>query len=513
MAIEVHKLIAAICPDLYCDASVRDEVKKIAKEEGYLKAAEKAALPEAKPMDLNEIKYANPIDKKGLKAPFERHTLIYDSFGESLEPIYFWILDKMNEECKKVDKLVDNFVSSAGSGHFSELGMKASKMQEEAMKWLGNANTVLKLIINILYDLKEFKMRLALYEDYNTSKDKAKKNAALLSLKQIWMDTVDIKRGNTSIKGLATQNFDYVTLIDAFMAAESLEKVTLPPQKGGLDLNERIRRLLQQRLGEFFDWLKLSEEELRKRYEIERAYLRSQVNSVKLYSRWAKPYLRAAQKLEQRADENASLVTTFNTSLMELVLLGEIPYKPEDDVKSGELPKSFKNVKARKYSSIVIVEFRFRSIPERTERGYGFRGRTEIVFTGYGLNEDELKTLREELEKDDLGDMLQLIEGATTESLDKISEDINFFLSEEGNQKEEKKEKEEKNSGDTNPFSALFEPISNLFKKEEKGEKDKGIASDSFMEKIIRSQAIIEARKKCSKIYDSFKKSKSMPTL
>jgi hypothetical protein len=218
--------------------------------------------------------------------------------------------------------------------------------------------------------------------------------------------------------------------------------------------------------------------------------------------------LKAAQKLEQRAAETASLVTTFNTSLMELVLLGEIPYKPEDDVNAGELPKSFKKLKVRKYSSVVIVEFRFRSIPERTERGYGFRGRTEIVFTGYGLNEEELKILRKQIEKDDVGDMLQIVEG-TTESLEQLSEDIAHFL--EGD-KEKKEEKKEKKSEDTNPFSALFEPIANLFKKEEKKEGDKP-KSDSYEEKIIRSQAIIEARKKCSKIYDSFKKSRNMAAM
>ena len=49
MAINIHNLIAAIVPDVYCEKTVekdgkwielRKEVKKIVKEEGYLKAAE-----------------------------------------------------------------------------------------------------------------------------------------------------------------------------------------------------------------------------------------------------------------------------------------------------------------------------------------------------------------------------------------------------------------------------------------------------------------------------------------
>jgi len=36
----------------------------------------------------------------------------------------------------RIDKLVDNFVAAPGSGQFSEIGQKATKMQEEAMKLL-----------------------------------------------------------------------------------------------------------------------------------------------------------------------------------------------------------------------------------------------------------------------------------------------------------------------------------------------------------------------------------------
>ncbi len=82
-----------------------------------------------------------------------------------------------------------------------------------------------------------------------------------------------------------------------------------------------VKRLLQ-RFGEFQRWLELSGKELRKRYELEKTYLKSQISSLKLYSRWAKPYLKAAAQLEQRATATSSLVSTFSTSLFELTLLG-----------------------------------------------------------------------------------------------------------------------------------------------------------------------------------------------
>src|SRR3989344_6016179 len=86
------------------------------------------------------------------------HKLVYDSSSETLEPVYFWILDFMNAGFS-VEKIIDNFSSSPGSGHFSELGIKKSQMQQEAMRILGSVNTVIKSIINIIYDLKEFQIR------------------------------------------------------------------------------------------------------------------------------------------------------------------------------------------------------------------------------------------------------------------------------------------------------------------------------------------------------------------
>ena len=115
--------------------------------------------------------YKRRKDKRADKVSAEEHKLVYDSSSETLEPVYFWILDYINNGFKKVEKLVDNFTSSPGSGHFSELGMRATRMQEEGMKLLGQVNVVLKSIINLIYDLKEWQIRLA---DYSIAKSKDK---------------------------------------------------------------------------------------------------------------------------------------------------------------------------------------------------------------------------------------------------------------------------------------------------------------------------------------------------
>lgn len=504
MAVNIHNLIAAIVPDVFCDPSVRKEVKDIAKKEGISKAAEKAKpFIVDEPMSYDSMKQ-NPLKNWGLRSPIEQHKLKYDSTAEGLEPIYFWILDFLGKSFKQVDKISDNFVSSPGSTHFSELGQKATIMQKEGAGMLGNVNQVLKSVLNLLYDLRDFRLRLKPYDKYKSG-DAAEKESSILSLKQIWMDTVDVKRGTGSLNGLA-QQLDFVTIRDAFMAAENVD---LKYKGKEIDLNERVKRILKQRVREFFEWLDESEKELRKRYEIEKRYLQSQVNTLKLYSRWARPYLEAANKLEQHATPTAALVTTFNTIILELTLLAKDKYEPEEDVNQGNLPKLYNTISKKKYNPVVIVEFNFRGIPSRQGQSYTFGGITEMTFTSYALTDQEIKKLKEEMDKDNFNEIMQLIEGATTDSINKLQDEIDEYLDEDKKDEEKKKKEEQKKKDeDTNPFSALF----SFFKSDKEKKSDDEVTPDSNYEKTLRSQAIISAREKCFAVFDVYKKVHNMPS-
>ena len=235
-------------------------------------------------------------------------------------------------------------------------------------------------------------------------------------------------------------------------------------------------------------------------------YLRSQVATVKIYARWIKPYLEAARKLEQQNSSSASLVTAFNTTMMELTLLATTSYDPADDVAEGILPKHFEHATKRKYSSIAIVEFGFRGIPQKVGQHYVHGGKTTIKFTSYALNDQELKVLKGELDKDDLGEAMKLIQEATTDSIEQIEENVKEFL--EPKEKESSKE----NTNDVNPFTSLFSFLKTSKKKSKKEDLSKGIKSDSSHEKVIRSQAIIDAREKCFTVFDVYKKAHRMPS-
>ena len=392
-----------------------------------------------------------PADEVKPKS-FGEHKLVYDSSSETLEPIYFWVVDLMETRGMSPEKIIDNFASSPGSGHFAELGQRATIMQQQGSKILGDVNTVLRSVLNIIYDLKEFRIRLEHYDNLK-SKEKSISDAARLSLKQIWMDRVDINKGNSSVKAMSFQG-GFQTLIHAFLAAENEKDVDK------MDLNEVVKRILKPRIQEFNIWIEQSEKELRKRYELEKTYLRSQVNSLKLYSRWAKPYLKAAQQLEMKdMSRDVALIKSFNTILLELTLLGKMKLNVKESSMAGELPdefqkESFIKTFKRDYYSCVLVEFKFRGIPQRAgqqQSHYVFGGKAEVIFSAYSLNQDELDMFKQELDKSDVEDVLKLIEGATTESMDQLQEEINFFLEEKS--KEEKEGK--KWTEEVNPLLAI----------------------------------------------------------
>lgn len=262
-------------------------------------------------------------------------------------------------------------------------------------------------------------------------------------------------------------------------------------------------------------WLKESERELKKRYELEKTYLKSQVNSLKLYSRWVRPYLKAASDLEAKeGGREPSLVKTFNTIMLQLVVLGKTKLKIEGEVAKGNLPDDFakpgflKSAK-REYYSCVLIDFNFRGIPQRVSQQahYVFGGKADVIFKAYALNDDELTKLNEELKQSEISDVLNLIEGSTSESLGPLQEEINFFL--------EEKTEEEKPKDESNPFLALIGKYEKPEKPKEKGKKPKEIkvSRDSWIEENhFRKLAAKKAQDEVYDIFDIYKKAHGMPS-
>lgn len=449
------------------------------------------------------LKEAVEKSSKKYGKPLSTFELRYDAPQAQLEPIYYWLLDFISDMGFEVQKVTDNFMSSPGSGHFTEMGARATRMQEEGTKILANINTVIKSVLNLIYDLKEFEIRLKNYEDAKSS-DKTKKESALLALKQIWLDNVDLKRGRGSIHQMSAE-LGYTTLREAFLIANSVEDVEKMAKDDGI-LNEQVKRVVLPRVGEFLAWLDYSEKELNKRFAIEKSYLKTQVETLKLYTSWARPYLKASEQLRQKGfEKDPALVNAFSTSRFNLVFLARKKVKTPAHIKDY----NFK----RDYYSCVAISFDYRGhIAQRaTQRGdfaFGGNGKVKINFDSYCLNQDELKLMEKELEKESIEEGLNLAAEVTETSLEQLKEDIEHFL--EDDKKEEKKK--EKEQDDTNPFSALFSLFK--FEKSKKDKKEisnlKDLKKDNYFEQVLRKEGSTSAKSSMYTVYDIYKKAHGM---
>ena len=446
--------------------------------------------------------------------PLEYH-ITYDAFGHGLEPIYFWVLDFMRGSAPaglglEVNKIDEGFEATASSSFTGEMGQRTAILQDRAMKMMEMVNTVIRSIVNLIYDLKEFEMRL---ENYKILKDKdaskSKKDAADIGLRSIWMDQVDIKRGRGSINSLA-QQLEFVTLRDAFFYVK--DETLKGPDGKKVDLNERVKRILQHRMLEYISWKESSGIELQKRYDVEKNYLKTQVDALRLYTQWAKPYLKTAQKLGMKEFTTKAglpspdLVAAFNNMIMNLKLLGK------KEIKAGSINTAYEKTEVgKKYFACLEVEFEYRTLPKIMGQGqYVQTGVIDVYFRPFIFTDSDL----EEIETYEAVKDLELIHNLTDKSLASLQEDLDHYLSEDKEEEKEEKKKFEWPFG--NVFKGFESHIKDPMKEAGSGFfgtfKPKIGDNVGFVEGQVKKGAEEKALGNCVVIYDVFKKAHRMVT-
>ncbi|MEK6955880.1 MAG: hypothetical protein AABW52_04425, partial [Nanoarchaeota archaeon] len=142
------------------------EIDDFDKKKGFLKS-----IYTDKDYDDKKRNIANLLSKLIMeKDKKPKYHIAYDSLSEGIEPIYFWVLDFMRDSGPSglgmdVRKVSEDMEASVSSGYFGEIGQRTTLMQQKAMEYLGLINNIIKSLLNLLYDLKEFEIRLKPYSD------------------------------------------------------------------------------------------------------------------------------------------------------------------------------------------------------------------------------------------------------------------------------------------------------------------------------------------------------------
>ena len=414
MAPDIPHLIAAISPDVFCEPRVRKAVREqllraLASGDrlAYFKAAQIAVPREPNDIALDRLEELSHFDLPGQHSPIEEHTLILDHAEEPLEPVYFNLLNELQaRDGWLVEKLVDTVSATPGSGLSLDLNRRITMQQQEVVKLLAQVQRQVRALVGQWQDWREQKRQLAVY-DRARAAESTTRETALNQLSRRWQK----------------ENDTVVSTAD----------------------------LSREDQGAFQAWLSGSETQLRQRLEVDRRLLANELNLLKLQANWLRPHLKPNQ--ESRHSGDPALVTAFNTALFEVVLLVAPLSDLELAVDAGELPKLVLNQRYRRSWPILIVTLRFRAVPERSSRGaYGYRGRAEITFTSYALNQEELTVFRREMQRSQWGEVLGLVEGNTAANLDGLLADLDELLAED----QPAPPQPAPVSEDTNPFSALF---------------------------------------------------------
>jgi len=464
---DVDKKLESIGPDKRNLTEKRDYLNDLLDKIKELKNDKEVDQDKLKDFETNVKKklHNNPNIIKGDQTA--EYTLGYETFQSSLEPVYYWIYDALKGptfglKYDLVAKTRDEFAAAEASAFYGELGRRRTELEKRASELMGTINMVVKSILNLIYDLKEFELRLDEYKKLH-SDEEAVSNGADYALKTIWLTEVDSKKGPGSINSLV-QNLNYVMLRDAFFSihmpvgeADKVEKDVLNKIQKELDVPDMIKRILQGRVKEYLKWRELSEKELDKRYKIERTYLKAQVNSLKLYTKWARPYMIATQKLlpaELAAEDMGELPTTFNTMLTFLDLFAKKKVKIAQKPGSSDVIKVEKYTKLKKVKdeekeeekdndvySVLEVKFVYRVLPGgQTQEGYrGHLGNVDVKIVGYEMQQKDLDNL--EIARQN--EVISLVDEVTKDTLDALEDDIKRFLGDEdkGEKKETKSRK------------------------------------------------------------------------
>ena len=462
--VDISKLMAAINPDIFCQPRAQAKVKRelrdylwLGSHLAYQKAAELTVPVEPNFIPLKQLEDENPFRLPGQRSPVQQHVLVLDRPEEPLEPIYFNLLDDLQQrEDWRVTKLVDTVTGAAGAGLSTDLTRRVMQQQKHAAEQMSGIQHQIRALLHHWQKWREQKESLATYDTANGPDGNDKENA-LRILQHRWRRASDPELASDASK--STSAFEL--------------------------------------------WHKHSEAETRRLLEIERQLLANELHLLKLQAAWLKPYLVSQQKGDTK--NTPDLVMAFNTAVFELVLVVEPASEIELFVQKGELPKMLLGKEHRRPHPILLVELRFRAIPERTKgAAYAYRGRAELTFTSYALNDDELSVFIRELQRSEWGEIFGLLEQDSATNLKSLLDDLDELLAVEPAKEPDAKAE----SIDINPFSALFS-IGDLFKSNElqtnPTKPTEPLKPDTAVEQVLRSFALLEARRWCQELYQSEK--------
>jgi hypothetical protein len=364
--------------------------------------------------------------------PNKKFRIVYEAFSLSMEESYFWILNALQYDLSfsKVEKITDIFSSAENSSIFGQASQRLGIQQDRITGTLATVGKMVKDLFALVRELRIIDERMAAYKAWNEAKSKS----ADATLKQLYIDFAESQGGQTkpsSVYGLA-QNLGYTTLPDFFFNTRIFKKDEIDKIVDSLPTNNNLKNVLRRKLFEFMTWKEETEKELKHRRKFSLHYLRQHWAVIKMYMGWLKPYLRNVKRLSMNEKQilGPEIISAFETASLEIEVLA---YDP---------------AAAKTNSPCILITFKYfvkpslsYQQPESYQRGPIHVGKVDITMRSYGWSQKEIETYKAYRERQEM-DLISVIDASLKAALDALSDDLEKYLAEAGEEEFKKKQDE-----------------------------------------------------------------------
>lgn len=384
------------------------------------KASTKQKAKEKEFKDIKEFE-----EKAMQKNRVVQHELAYNQYQMGVERWYFWIYDHLREDLKyEPVKTEDEFLNAEMSSFWGVQAQRLGAQQDKAQQMLLNITGMVKGLFQILHSLRIMDERL----EYYKQSEKGDKSAEI-ALKGIWVDLVEGGAKNpASIYGLATQ-VGFVTLPDWFFDVTPRSTKDVDNVVNKLEMNAKVKEVLKRKLFQFLAWKQSTHNELTTSKSFHIKYLKQHLNTIKLYVRWVKPYLRTIERLQAQAPwGHPEILTALETATVDLELF--CTQFQKHDKNSKVKGKKIKKGDLKKYHPCIRIKFHYRTSPQMLyqqdyQRSAIHVGKAELNFEAFVLSTEQIEQYKKLKDKEDI-DLLVAID----ESMNVLRDDLEKYLKE-----------------------------------------------------------------------------------
>ncbi len=362
--------------------------------------------------------------KTGYPKPTKNFRFVYEAFSQSIEEMYFWIMDQLREQGLghgpgNTVKITDVFSASEQSAMFGSAQQRIGLQQDKAAQFLKIVADMIKGLFQIVREIRILDERLGYYHGAEGKGEKAESSE--ITLKGIWIDLVEGGSKNpASVYGLARE-VGFVTLPDLFFRfrmfpGESEESFHVRLKALEKDFNPKVVEVLRRKLTQFYEWKKRTYKELSTRRKFQVKYLRQHYDTIMLYLNWIKPYLRNVKKLglDVGKMDAADLIGAFEGAMVEI----EVIVKK----KLGE-----------KYNAVVIAHWDYRTRPSLSYQAEGYQrgpihvGRADMILRSYIWTDEEVENYLRYRRQEDI-ELIASMEDSIKEALEALGEELRNYL-------------------------------------------------------------------------------------